>query len=345
MRIETSVEHRRGCGHRSPGKTGVGIYLVGPMIAEICERLPYYVNPCNCCGSKFVFFRGWTSVHPAERCIDSPQCRLDGPQENHRHELCAMCSPEIAGEKAMVMFVGDKFYSPRKFIDEALRMGISKRVSSLPKWFEVGKTWLYLAHNKAILKQRVDPETNKPVFDEKTEQPVMDSFPGLIGCFQPVQIDLVVDDLNKIPKRAERLAKQFGDENVRVVKVFPYEGKQESLNADLEAGEEKGGQDEKPTDGIPSGDSVRSGESKDDGSGPVKALEPDKKPPRKPQVHKKISKPFRNAPKSHGKAPKMRLKHKTLPKGFPKPRKGTKSLRKGSGVSRRNPRINRKPSK
>lgn len=235
MRIEVSVEHARGCGWRRPDKTGVGIYLVGPMAAEICERLPYYVPPCHGCGSVFRFFRGWMGVGPSERFSDEPRCGQDGPQENHRHEICAMCSPEIAGPNAMVVFVGNKFYSPAEFVDEALKMGASKKVSNLPEWFEIGKTWVYLAHNKACFRQKEDPKTKRPVFDEKTKEPVMVLLPGLIGCFRPVQIDLVVKNERAIPERAKRYAERFGDERCRIVRVVPAEGEQTNFDEKEEA--------------------------------------------------------------------------------------------------------------
>lgn len=232
MRIEVSVEHRRMCGWRRPDKTGVGIYLVGPMAAEICERLPYYVKPCHGCGSVFRFFRGWMGVGPSERFSDEPRCGQNGLQENHRHELCAVCSPEIAGPNAMVVFVGKKFYSPAEFVDEALKIGISKKIPNFPEWFEIGKTYVYLAHNEAVLKQRVNPGTMEPVFDEKTKRPVMDALPGLIGCFRPVQIDLVVKNERAVPERAKRYAERFGDEYCRIVRVVPAKGEQTSMEGE-----------------------------------------------------------------------------------------------------------------
>lgn len=216
VRVEVSIERRRGCGHRKPDKTGVGIYLVGPAMSEACERLPYHVAPCNSCGSRFEFFRGWTEVNPYERFSGDPPCNDHG--ETHDHALCPMCYPP--NERAMAMFCGEKFYSPAGFLAEAREMGMSKKVASLPEWLIVGKTVVYVAHNKAVERERVDTGTG-----EVTKETV----PGIICCFRPVGIDLVVDDLDKIPKRAERIAGRFGNENCRVVKVFPFEGEQKSL--------------------------------------------------------------------------------------------------------------------
>ena len=48
-----------------------------------------------------------------------------------------------------LMFVGKKFYTPEKFIKEAKKMGISKRIATIPKELELGKTWVLLAHMEA----------------------------------------------------------------------------------------------------------------------------------------------------------------------------------------------------
>ena len=47
------------------------------------------------------------------------------------------------------MWVGERFYTPRSFILEAERLGVSKLVSALPKGLEIGKTKVLLAHRKA----------------------------------------------------------------------------------------------------------------------------------------------------------------------------------------------------
>ena len=48
-----------------------------------------------------------------------------------------------------LIWVGEKFYpTPRAFLAEAKRMGISRRISAVPKGFMVGETWVLFAHRK-----------------------------------------------------------------------------------------------------------------------------------------------------------------------------------------------------
>jgi len=48
------------------------------------------------------------------------------------------------------MLVGDKYYTPESFAKEAAAMGVSKRIPFIPKNMEIGKTIVFLAHNKAV---------------------------------------------------------------------------------------------------------------------------------------------------------------------------------------------------
>lgn len=50
------------------------------------------------------------------------------------------------------MWVGGRFYTPESFTAEAVVLGPSKRVPwPLPKWFELGVTWVFLAHEEGTL--------------------------------------------------------------------------------------------------------------------------------------------------------------------------------------------------
>lgn len=50
------------------------------------------------------------------------------------------------------MWVGAKFYTPEGFTKEAMQLGPSKRVPwPLPRWFELGKTWVFLAHEEGTM--------------------------------------------------------------------------------------------------------------------------------------------------------------------------------------------------
>ena len=44
------------------------------------------------------------------------------------------------------MWVGNRYYSSKSFIEEASRLGVSKRIAHIPKGLILGKTIVYLAH-------------------------------------------------------------------------------------------------------------------------------------------------------------------------------------------------------
>lgn len=225
--IELSVEEERGCGFRRSGKDGVGIYLRGEGEGETCERLPYPIGHCPTCGEGIHFSRGWTWIMQDLLLDGTPYCNRYLPHSSvvnpesdakHSHDTCVMCHPEFAGERAGMLWVGEKFYTPEKFIAEGHSMGLSKRISAIPHGFEVGKTWVYLAHVKACkIKMLVDSNTleglNGPTKEVRK--------PGIFYVFRPTLVDLVVDtrDPDKLPARAKALKDKLGDD-ARLVKVF-----------------------------------------------------------------------------------------------------------------------------
>jgi hypothetical protein len=55
------------------------------------------------------------------------------------------------GLRAGLLWIGAAFYpTPEAFMEEAQRMGVSRRISAVPRDFKVGETWVALAHPKAI---------------------------------------------------------------------------------------------------------------------------------------------------------------------------------------------------
>lgn len=215
MIINISKEEARGCGYRSSGKDGVGLYLMGNGIFEICERLPFPIGVCPCCGEGTKFSRGFTWITPKKLFgfFADPACDPSIRGFQHNHLACLMCSPPEG--KHGLMWVGEKFYTPGSFLQEASCRGISKRISSIPKDFKFGETVVYLAHKKCI-----------PTEGE--------SLPAVFTVFRPSRLDLVVDTTNpdELPQRAVNIAKKVGD-FARIVKVEPmYE--QQSLLKEAE---------------------------------------------------------------------------------------------------------------
>lgn len=108
-----------------------------------CGKLPVPLDVCPCCHAGIKPSRGWTWFNPRP-FVEPVQCRL-GPKDcNH----CILSTPPA---KAGLLWVGEKFYPKTSdFSDEAAKLGISRRISAIPKDFEVGVTWVFSAHRKAI---------------------------------------------------------------------------------------------------------------------------------------------------------------------------------------------------
>lgn len=149
---EQPPEEARGCGFRIIG----GVYMVGPPVVVECDR-QVALESCTVCGAGVKQSRGWTWVEPLKlfrRHIDEhypdsvglaegapkPECRCD--------KACPICYPPEG--RHGLLWVGRRYYTPQTFLQEARRMRVSKRVRSLPKGFEPGKTVVYLAYPRAI---------------------------------------------------------------------------------------------------------------------------------------------------------------------------------------------------
>ncbi len=173
---------------------------MGPATGEPCERLPFPFY-----GGYPKFSRGWKEVDPSWVFNTDyyPQC--DPMVPGHNHERCPVCTPP--NEIHYLLWVGRKFYTPESFMEEAREMGISKRIPNIPDNFQIGKTWVFLAH--------IDGANGEP---------------GCIMAFKPTHVDLVVKDGEKIPDYAGELDDRL-DGNLHVVEVIP-EGQDERETAD-----------------------------------------------------------------------------------------------------------------
>jgi|TARA_Y100000034_G_C6585786_1_gene254273 hypothetical protein len=113
---------------------------------------------------------------------------------------------------AFLLWIGKKFYTPESFNHEALKMGISKRIAStstgnpsMPKDFELGVSWVALAH----------PEV--PYNEEGKSTTIA----GIFSAFRPQRIEYAVmgemmNDGDYL-QRLERLEEQ----GVDLVRVEP----------------------------------------------------------------------------------------------------------------------------
>lgn len=176
MGVRVSIEAARGCGYRAPG----GLYLVAPELTEACSRLPFVLDVCPTCGAGVKPARGWTWIVPAD---------LLGlvTHGSSAHNLrCPLGTPGLVaghgGEtvRSGLLWIGEKFYpTPHDFMDEAARMGISRRISAVPRGFVAGSTWVFLAHRKGA--------GGVPVFGEDVE-----AKPAIVTAFQPTAIEYIV---------------------------------------------------------------------------------------------------------------------------------------------------------
>lgn len=144
IKIRVSHEKKRGCGYRKKG----GKYLVSSSIAALpCGLLPIELSVCPCCGEGIKQSRGWTWVDIAKLIS-----KADHVCESYsKCKACPLADSKI--QRAGLIWIGEQFYPTTKsWISEMQEMGISRRISAVPKEFKVGVTWIALAHPRAIFK-------------------------------------------------------------------------------------------------------------------------------------------------------------------------------------------------
>lgn len=200
--IHESHETARGCGFRRGG----GLYLVSGGLSEPCPKLPIELHVCPTCGGGVKQTRGFTWITP-DPLLDP------GPHGSEHHEVVCPLGTAIdwsGGKRCGLIWIGESFYAtPDAFMEEAGAMGVSRRISAVPREFVVGETWVALAHPKAI---------HHPEDDEWRA--------GVFTFFRPSAIEYIVkgdetdEELERLEERGFRL--------VRVVRV----GEQQALDED-----------------------------------------------------------------------------------------------------------------
>lgn len=170
-----ACESKRGCGYRKVG----GLYLVGSGIGLNCDRLPIPLEICQCCGQGIKQTRGWTWVNIAGLVGGNHvllETKSGGPCECPA--FCPLCHNVAKMGKGGLLWIGTQFYpSIAAFEQEAGALGISRRITTLPRGFEVGKTWVLLAHPRGIA---------KPVSELKSEWT-----PAIFRVWKPERVELI----------------------------------------------------------------------------------------------------------------------------------------------------------
>ena len=201
-----AVEAKRGCGYRKVG----GLYMVGGGVGIPCDRLPFELTVCSCCGQGIKQARGWTWVDVAKLFQGAHVW-----QENEiaprpcgcAHGFCPLCNrPETMG-KAGLLWIGEKFYKfPADFVKEGVELGFSRRIKAVPQGFKVGETWVLLAHSKSICK--IEPATPEvqAKFGANEKQPVYT--PGIFYVWLPQRLEKIVLESTRGTEEIDALEKR-----------------------------------------------------------------------------------------------------------------------------------------
>lgn len=173
--VRVSIEGPRKCGYRKAG----GLYLVGPELSAKCGKLPLALSVCPCCGEGIRPSRSPRMLKNPGRLFADVMCLRSDCRGETVCPLSDARLPEMGA--GLVIWIGNRFYpSPSDFTSEAERMGVSRRIQAVPHSFEVGKTWVLLAHRRAVMQAE---------FGEKPTPG-----PGIFSVFKPTAIEVIVTE-------------------------------------------------------------------------------------------------------------------------------------------------------
>lgn len=203
--ITTVSEPKRGCGYRKGG----GIYFRSDGAAMDCGRLPMELTTCPCCGEGVKFSRApqWITG----MLLQSSVCTNEQPCN------CPL-SKIYPGERYLLLWVGEKFYpTPEHFTRESREHGISRRIKSIPKGFEHGKTRIFLGHIKAVATP--DPDNPGKMLYSR----------GVFASFVPSRIEYVIKG-DETSEELDRMEKN----GLKIVNVVPQGGAVPAANEEEE---------------------------------------------------------------------------------------------------------------
>lgn len=176
-----AVEQVRGCGYRKVG----GLYLCGGGASMDCDRLPYELVVCPVCGAGVKFTRGFTWLdwdrYAGKHHMQETEHLISAKTVCFCPRVCPVCWPGDQPKPYGLLWVGEQFYTPQSFIQEALQMGVSKRIAAIPKNLKLGETWVLFAHKSACGERRRE----EPPFS-------LEGIPGIFYAFRPQRLELLV---------------------------------------------------------------------------------------------------------------------------------------------------------
>lgn len=218
-------EKERGCGFRKAG----GLYLMSGKASAPCGKLPFELTICPCCSAGIKPCRSWTWIDAA-KLMRNIRCTLQTAMASQGCPDCPVGSANLQNMTHVgLLWIGEKYYpTPAKFLEEANRLGVSRRLPAIPNDFVVGETWVLYAHRKGIseVEQCVICEGDGKLAESDGGDPGGNCFNceglghlqvhrrAIVGAFLPDHIEYTVkekDDQEKL----ERLQKR-GVELVRL---------------------------------------------------------------------------------------------------------------------------------
>jgi hypothetical protein len=161
---DMAIEVKRGCGYRKVD----GLYMIGGKLNAPCCKLPIPLHICPTCNTGVKRTRGWTWIDPQPWLIGD--CTLTDKFS------CPAASAAAFGERVGLLWIGEAFYkTPSVFALEATKLGISRRITAIPRNFKLGETWVWLAHPKTV-----------PIEGKMC--------PGVFSFFKPTAIEKLVTE-------------------------------------------------------------------------------------------------------------------------------------------------------
>ncbi|MCK5548786.1 MAG: hypothetical protein KAI64_07205 [Thermoplasmata archaeon] len=154
--------------------------------------------------------RGWTWVDGDEVLRASPECPDRGKKNCESCEVHNYVRHGVG--QCGLIWIGETHYpTTGHFNREAEIVGISRRLSAVPKAFVFGETVVMLAHRRAIM--------SEPVMGEEIE---FES--GIFRIFKPDKIEIVVSG-----DESDEKIESYIDRGLTPVKVERIEDTQETM--------------------------------------------------------------------------------------------------------------------
>lgn len=206
IEIQTRHDRKRGCGWRQPG----GTYLISQGVARACGLLPVPLGKCPTCSGGIKPSRGWTWID-FEALIT--HAGIDCKSEAEHCFGCPFKGAQF-GDQQGLLWIGGSFYkTPEEWTAEAIKQGVSRRISQVPLDFKIGETWCLVAHREAIT--TICPKGSQHMTESLEQIKACEickgtgvlKTPAIFHAFKPTAIEYVVKG-DETQEQLERLVKR-----------------------------------------------------------------------------------------------------------------------------------------